>query len=296
MQNQFESLTTGEKASLSSGLPEGLTVIVLSYERIVSLRHMLGSLLEQDLAGLPLEVIVCNNSPRIRLRTSRFSATGRLLGKFPDLRIINSSYNWKTNIRYSLATLAKYDTVLFLDDDVVLRNRSFITYMFENHRKLKPVDLLSCWNNLWVEWTEEYLQAVSLTFLNPQITELTQSDIAGPGICMYRKDILTPEVLKVVMGMEFPSADDMGFSLGAAMAHGSQSYYLPSSGMLDFHEQSQTAALYKHPGHYVALYAMYKALWKRGYQPVLSRLSPRELKTSPEGKAAEMLVPRKILW
>ena len=72
----------------------GVSIIVLSHNRLGALRALLESLLRQDLAGIPIELIVCNNAPDVSLRASRFSALGRLFRRFPDLKILNSSHNW----------------------------------------------------------------------------------------------------------------------------------------------------------------------------------------------------------
>ena len=54
----------------------GVSIIVLSHKRLGALRALLESLLRQDLAGIPIELIVCNNSPDVSLRPSRFSGAG----------------------------------------------------------------------------------------------------------------------------------------------------------------------------------------------------------------------------
>ncbi len=51
-------------------------------------------------------------------------------------------------------------------------------------------DLLSCWNTLWVDWNEENFSCASLNFETPGITQLTQTDTIGPGICMFNKELL----------------------------------------------------------------------------------------------------------
>ena len=208
----------------------------------------------------------------------------------------NFSYSWRTGTRYSLATLAKYDTVLFIDDDMILRRGDFIAYMFENHNKLKPFDLLSCWNRLWTEWNEDYHNVLSLNFQTRGITELTRCDVAGPGICMFNKQILSPRLLDVVIFPEFAGAYDMGFSLIASLEHGSQCYFLPSYNMLESHQQGRKAALMDGPERYRDMHALFKSMLKRGYKPVLSRLSPTEFSNSPERRAVELLKPVKVAW
>jgi glycosyltransferase involved in cell wall biosynthesis len=275
---------------------DGITVIVLSYERMTSLKLMLDSLLAQELVGIPIELIVCNNSFKVHLRQSCFSLIGRSLRKFSDIKIVNCSYSWGTSIRYALATLSKYDTILFVDDDMILRSHDFLAYMFREFKQLKHADLLSCWNRFWVEWNEDYYSSLSLTFKTPGIVDLTKCDVAGPGICMFNKAILTPRVLDVVTNPEFPGAFDMGFSLICALEHDSQCYYLPSYGMIETHEQNRKSALARYPEYRRDLHALFKSMWKQGYRPVLSRLSTLELRDSSEQKAIELLKPRKLSW
>jgi hypothetical protein len=222
------------------------------------------------LGGVPFELIVCNNSARVNLKASRFGKVGSLLSQFPDLKVFNSSFNWRCRVRYGLATLASYDTVMFIDDDVTLIDRNFIRYMFDTFNTLRPIDIISCWNTLWVEWTEDYLREVSLSFQTPQIAEVTPTDTIGPGISMFSKRILlSPRVLE--MSRDFPRADDMAFPLIAAMEWGSRSYFVPSYSMLKMHDQGVVDSLNTRASHYEELYSQYKNLLKQGYQPVLER-------------------------
>jgi glycosyltransferase involved in cell wall biosynthesis len=274
----------------------GVTVIVLSYQRMASLMALLTSLLQQELGGLPLELIVCNNSPRMQLKQSRFSSLGRLFSQFANLKIFNSSYNWRCRVRYAIGTLATHDTIMFIDDDITLVDRNFISYMYENFHALRPMDLLSCWNSLWVEWTEDYFTCASLNFMTPEITALTQTDTIGPGICMFNKQILlNARIMDLSRG--FPNADDMAFPLIAALEWGSKSYFLPSYNMLEIHYEYNRNSLYEVSGHTQALYAQYNSLLKEGYQPVLSRnLTNSSSGETPEQYAVRLLPAVKYCW
>jgi hypothetical protein len=218
------------------------------------------------------------------------------LAQFADVKIFNSSYKWRCRVRYGVAALAAYDTIMFIDDDLTLARPNFITYMWENFRTLKPVDLLSCWNTLWVDWGEDELAWVSLTFLTPEITALTQTDTIGPGICMFHKELLaTPGIMSI--SPEFPKADDMAFSLLAALQWGSRSYYLPSYGMLKLHQDHSLQPLYSVSGHYDDLYSQFKSLLRKGYPPVLSREPHPPLKgEAPEQQATRVLPREKYHW
>jgi hypothetical protein len=260
------------------------------------LAALLGSLLQQELGGLSLELMVCNNAPGVRLKPSRFSPLGRLFGQFPNLKIFNSSYNWRCRVRYAVATLATHDVIMFIDDDITLLNRNFISYMYENFRALGSKDLLSCWNTIWVDWNEENFSCASLSFETPGITQLTQTDTIGPGICMFNKELLlNARILELSRG--FPKADDMAFPLVAAVEWGSRSYFLPSYKMLEMHYECNRNSLYTVSGHSAELYAQFKGLLKEGYQPVLSRnaagLPERE---TPEQYAARILPAITYSW
>jgi hypothetical protein len=51
------------------------------------------------------------------------------------------------------------------------------------------------------------------------------------------------------------------------------------------------------PGFRAELYAAYKRMWKRGYQPVLARFSDRSsADASPELRAARSLPPETDRW
>jgi glycosyltransferase involved in cell wall biosynthesis len=274
----------------------GISIIILSYERMDALEELLKSLLRQELEGMPIELIVCNNSPRVALSQSDSSKIGKLLNRFADVKLFNSSFNWKLKVRYPLATLAKYETILFIDDDFILLDPNFIRYMYETHKTLRPVDILSCHSRLWVEWNEKSCSAVLLNYEAPKIMELTETDVCGPGISMFNKKIAMNEAV-LTMPPKFPKAVDMAFSIIAAIELGSRNYYLPSYGMLKTHEQKKQGAICANVGFYYELYALYKLLLEKGYEPVLKRLSSLGIvDDSPEWRAARTLSPQKYPW
>ena len=160
------------------------------------------------------------------------------------------------------------------------------------------MDILSCWNRLWVEWGENYCDVVALKFTQPEITELTECDTCGPGISMFNKRIvMNPQVLETVMWPRSPNATDMAFSVIAAMESGSRSYYLPAHGKLRFHGQWKKAAIWTHASYFDDLFALYKSLLNRGYQPVLGRPSSRPGRgDSPERRAARTLPIKRFPW
>jgi hypothetical protein len=184
---------------------------------------------------------------------------------------------------------------MFIDDDIVLLDPNFIRYMYDAFRTLTPVDIISCWNSLWVEWTEDHFSSVALTFDIPDIAEITQTDTIGPGICMFNKGILAnSRILNMSEG--FSKADDMAFPLIAALEWGSRRYFLPSHNMLKMHDQGVINPLNKNHGHYDELYAQYRLLLDEGYQPVLAGIDPSSEADSPERRAARSLPLLTLPW
>lgn len=275
--------------------PAGVSIIVLSHERLGALQALLQSLLRQDLAGLPIELVVCNNSPAVELRASRFSRLGRLFRRFPDVKILNSSHNWLCRIRYTLATLARYETILFLDDDLIPVHTGLIRQMAEVHGTLGPNDILSCWTALWTRWDDAQLTKVRMGFIYPQTTVLTECDYVGPGVSMFNKRLLFhPGLLD--LPEEFHRSDSAWFPWLTAMEAGSRKFYMPSYGMLRIHPESRTKALADLPGFRAGQYAAYKRMWQRGYVPVLATERQQGRDDSPEAVAARTLRPEIDAW
>jgi hypothetical protein len=275
---------------------DGVSVVVLSYERLTALHTLLRGLLAQELGGLRLELLLCNNSRSVHLEAFVSTGLGRLLSEFPDAKIFNSSHNWFCRVRYALATLARYDTIFFIDDDLSPTDAHLVRDMYDALGRLRPVDIVSCWTALWTEWNDRSLTTVRMGFTSPEPAELTECDYAGPGICMFRKRILLhPAMLDP--GPEHLRSDSGWFPWVSAMELGSRKYYLPTHGRLRVHPEHQHAALGHAPGFRAELYAAYKRMWKRGYRPVLGRTGEQRVPDgSPERRAAESLPTETDLW
>ena len=268
--------------------PPGISIVILSHNRPGALKAVLEGLLRQDLGGREIELILCNNSPSVTLRSTRWSSLGRVLRRFDDLKIFNSSHNWLCRVRYTLATLARHDVVLFLDDDLVPVDPVLVRRMAETLAGLGPNDIVSCWTALWTKWDDAELTKVRMGFLYPQTTELTECDYVGPGISMFNKRILYhPAVL--TLAEEFPRSDSAWFPWVTSMALGSRKFYVPSFGMLRIHRESTRDALSNLPGFRAGQYAAYKQMWKRGYVPVLATERHQGRSDSPEALAARTL-------
>ncbi len=274
-----------------------ISIIILSYNRKDGLENLLRSILYQNLKGMDIEIILFNNYPDIDLTKKISKKVLDPLEKKFDVKIIQSKFNWRDRIRYALASMAKFETILFLDDDVILDDRNFIQYMYDNFMKLRDIDIISCWCSLWTNWTDNSFSFVSLTFEMTDSVELTSCDICGPGICMFnRKIILNENVFDIVTARDFPDAGDMAFSIIANMVHGSVGYYLPSSGMLRFHDDYEKNSLHNTPDLYKKRNGLYKDLYKKGYIPVIKRSSISTVPNSPEMIAIQKLCIKEQIW
>jgi len=270
----------------------GVTIIVLTHDRPGALRALLAALLKQELGGMELELMVCNNSSRSTVSDSPLTRTGRLLGRFKDVKVFNSSYNWLCRIRYSLATLARHDVIMFLDDDLTPVDPRLVERMASLLATLGPHDIVSCWTSLWTAWDEERLTKVRLGFLYPKPTVVTEVDYIGPGICMFNKQILAhPRIMN--LKAEDQASDSGWFPWLTTLVHGTRKYYMPSHGMLKVHPESKIGGLTALKGFRKGQYAAFKRWWKLGYQPVLA--SPHA-PDSPEMTAARELRPEIRDW
>jgi glycosyltransferase involved in cell wall biosynthesis len=277
-----------------SGEP-GVTVVVLTYFRPEGLDALLESLATQVLGGLGLEVIICNNAPDRPLGGRCFR---RRLEALPDVKVIDSSYNWACSVRYAFAAMAKYETVLFLDDDFTLLDNCLITRMYEQFQRLGPHDILSCWTTIWTEWGATELATVSLTFMADDVSEPVEVDTVGPGLSMFRRDtLLEPEIFGTIVSPPFPKVDDMAFGIVTSMKLGSRKYFMPCFGMLRSHKQTRTKALATRSGRYDDLHAYYKQVLAEGFEPVLARQArERPCETTTEQKLARRLPRQQFQW
>jgi hypothetical protein len=274
----------------------GLTVIVITYDRPRAFRAMLQSLAAQRMDGIPVELLVINNARQTRVALGGWSRTGRLLGRFADVKVLNSSHNWLCRVRYPATALARYDTVAFIDDDVELLDEGFLRSMHDTFATLRPVDILSCWTALWTDWNDQHLKKVRMNFRTPWPTRLTECDYAGPGLCIFDRRILTDSGL-LRLAPELQRSDSAWFPWLTAMTVGSRKYYLPSHGRVEFHSQNQRHALMQVPGFRAQMYSAYKAMWMRGYVPVLQRKGAEpDFADSPEAEAARRLPVETDAW
>jgi hypothetical protein len=236
-----------------------------------------------------MELILCNNAANVRLAPSAWTVTGRLLRRFPDLKVFNSSHNWLCRARYALTALAAHDTIVFLDDDVVIHDAGFLRHLYESFLTVRPIDVLSCWTALWTAWSDDALEKVRMNFTEPEPDALTECDYVGPGLSIFDRRILVESRLWA-LPPEYHRSDSSWFPWLPAMRMGTRKYYVPSHGRIAFHAEYARHALTTSPGFRPDLYAAYKRIWKEGYVPVLERRRTEpDFERSPEARAARTL-------
>ena len=262
----------------------GLSIIVTSYQRMDALFANLTSLLNQNTRDLPSEIIVVNNAHQIDLRPGLLTKLGRLFRQHPEIKLLNSRYNWRVYLRYGMAYVANYDTVFFLDDDIHCLDSDIVHDMYQTLMNLEPYDIVSCWNMLWSKWTDSEHHHVSATLFDPELTELTKTDTCGPGISMFnRRLILDARAQKHIIAWNLPDVTDMALGLLSNMLWGGTTYAMPMYQRVAFSPEHKKHALHETVPNFVTdRYRLYKEMFNQGYQPVITRgqLAP----DSPETK------------
>ena len=225
----------------------------------------------QDFGDISTEVIIVNNSPRVCLSLSSFSRLGRLMKKFKDLKLVNSAYNWGPGIRYSIAAMAGYRTILFLDDDIYPVEGSVIPDMYRTFLELGEHDILTGWADLWVDWDETSLTTVSLGFSTEGIDRITEVDYAGTGLSMIdKRTLLQPEMLD--FHPDFKFGDTGWFPWMPNIIHGSRKFYFPCAGRFSFHREKVKGMLSVRPNYEALIFNARRIMLEMGYQPVKKRL------------------------
>ena len=268
---------------------DGVSIVIVSYNRPSALKILLIQLLKQKLTGIKTELIIVNNSQGKIIKPSRLSILGRLLNKFDEPKILNSTYNWGPGIRYAIATASKYQTILFFDDDIYPIDPFFIRKLYNSFKSLRPHDILTCWADLWVNWDKNQLSTVSMNFSLPEITDITEVDYCGTGISMFNKNILMhPNMLNIPR--EYKFADTAWFPWIPNIIFGTRKYYFPSFRMLKFHKQKTLNALCKQDGYDDFIFLARNKMLDMGYKPVLSRSHSMKFKSgSPEERASKTI-------
>lgn len=274
----------------------GLSIIVTSYERMISLHKNLTSLMDQDMSDIPIEIIVVNNSSAVTLRPTIWTKIGRLFRKNPNIKLINSHHNWRIYFRYGIAYFALYDTILFIDDDIYFRDSTMMKTMYDTLMGLGEYDIVSCWNMLWTQWTDTELSHVSASLLDPELTEMTKTDTCGPGISMFNRQLILDErAQKHLITWNIPDAGDIGLGLLSHMLWGGTTYAIPAYKRVGFSEEFQKNALHiKEPNFISDRLRLFKEMLNSGYTPVIKRESLD--KNSPEMKLIQRMEERHKNW
>ncbi|MFT3673647.1 hypothetical protein [Aestuariivirga sp.] len=87
-----------------------VTAVLLSWKRPNNIPLIVGQL---EATGIVSEILVWNNNPDLMLR-------------HPSIIAVNSSHNFKAYARLGLAMMAKNDTIMFHDDDLLFRPEDII--------------------------------------------------------------------------------------------------------------------------------------------------------------------------
>lgn len=274
----------------------GLSIVVTSYERMISLHKNLNSILAQNIGDLPLEVIVVNNSSNVTLRPSLWTKVGRLFRQNPQIKLINARYNWRIYFRYGIAYFAMYDTILFIDDDIYFQDNDMMRHMYDTLMQLGEYDIVSCWNMLWTEWTDNELHHVSASLLDSDLKHLTKTDTCGPGISMFHRHmILDARAQKYLITWNIPDAGDYALGLMSYLLWGGTTYAIPAYKRIGFSEEFQKNALHiKEPNFISDRMKLFKEIINTGYIPVIQREQLAD--DSPEMQLIQRMSPRQNVW
>lgn len=274
----------------------GLSVVVTSYERLVSLHKNLTSLLSQQMGDIPVEIIVVNNSSNVTLHPSRWTKLGRLFRQHPEIRLLNSQHNWHIYIRYGMVYFTLYDTILFIDDDIYFQDTTIMRDMYDTLMGLGKYDIVSSWNMLWVDWTETKLTHVSASLLDPDLKELTKTDTCGPGISMFNRwTVLDERAQRHLIAREVPDATDYALGLLTNYLWGGTTYAMPMYKRAAFSEQFKKNALHINRPNFISdRMLLLKDMYSNGYIPVLKRESLAD--DSPEMKLKHRMEHRSNPW
>jgi len=274
----------------------GISIIVTSYERMLALHQNLSSLLSQQTGDVPIEIIVVNNSDNVILRPTRWTKIGRLFRQHPQIKLINSQYNWRIYFRYGIAYFAYYDTILFLDDDIYFRDETMLIDMYDTLMGVGQYDIVSCWNMLWAEWDDTQLSHVSASLLDPDVTTLIKTDTCGPGVSMFNRElVLDARAQNHLITWNIPDAGDYGLGLLSQMLWGGTTYAMPAFERVAFSKEFQKNALHlKEPNFVSDRMRLFKEMLHNGYIPVIRRedLSAE----SPEMKLIERMPLKSNAW
>ena len=191
--------------------------------------------------------------------------------------------------------MAKYDTVLTLDDDIVFQDNVIVYDMYDTLMGLSKYDIVSCWNSIWTHWSDTEYHYARATFWIPELTELTKTDTCGPGICIFNKDlILDARVQRYLVKWKGSRPSDMTLGLLSNLLWNGTTFAMPMYGRVQFHPEYTKNALHIHPDTYPDRGKIYKSMLHDGYKPLITRETLAE--DSPEMKLIRRAEPTVYAW
>lgn len=244
----------------------GISIVIVTYKRNHSLRILLRSILRQKLP-LPTEIILLNNDPETQIQIPQFLAFFvKIFYKIKHIKIVNFSQNYGCQIRFAFATMAKYDTILFLDDDIKLLDKNFVSHMHAELENFGEKDIISCWCARFKS-NKNYYETDGFSF-ETNIKQPVELDLVGPGISMFKKTLLTPELISIPP--RYQPVDNVWFSLMSTILEDSKKYFVPCYKMLEF-VQNDVNPMYAQEGVAEMKSIAIKELVKKGYQSVIEK-------------------------
>lgn len=140
--------------------------------------------------------------------------------------------------------------------------------MYDTSLKYRDKDIVSCWcakiNN---KEDQVYTSATLINFKEEH--EEQEVDLIGPGVCIYDKNLLSPELIAVPL--EYRHIDNIWFSIMPSVLYGTRKYYMPSHGMLRFNLEAANTGLYVQEGMNDVKNKVTKSLMSKGYTPLFMR-------------------------
>ena len=164
-------------------------------------------------------------------------------------------------IRWGMAYMARYETVLTLDDDIVFQDYHIVSDMYETLMGLEKYDIVSCWNSIWTQWRDTEYEYARATFWMPELTELTKTDTCGSGISMFNKELILDARAHTNLTVNDGTASgDMTLGLLSNMLWNGTTYAMPMYGRVQFHAEFQKNALHVRPDFYPERHKLYKLM------------------------------------
>jgi glycosyltransferase involved in cell wall biosynthesis len=207
---------------------KGLSIIITTYKRSLSLLWLLRGLRKQNV-NFPLEIIVLNDNPEIVIQKSLFGLLDKEL-KALDAKIINNKKNLGCSVRYSYVSEAKYQMVMFLDDDVKILSHLFLDNYVETLNQFGKNTILSAWcSRLCTK--KGMIYSIPINFYTSH-DRITKVDLVGPGISIFYKTLVSGELSKPPK--KYWNIDNVWFPIMATVIKSSEKYYIPSKDLVSF--------------------------------------------------------------